>query len=43
MHSVLIIVILSIPSVCHTRGLCPVSTWFNLRSWFLHRMVASWF
>jgi len=26
------------PSVWHTRG--HVSTWFDLRSWFLHHMVA---
>jgi len=30
------------PSVCHTRGLCPLSTRFDLRSWFLHHYYSFW-
>ena len=30
------------PSVCLSHS-CTVSTWFNLRSWFLHHMVATSF
>jgi len=42
--TVLVIVILSVrlsvcPSVCLSHS-CTVSTWFDLRSWFLHHMVA---
>ena len=41
--TVLVIVILSVRlSVCLSHS-CTVSTWFNLRSWFLHHMVATSF
>jgi len=43
LHGLIVIVILSVRlSVCLSHS-CTVSSWFNLRSWFLHHMVATSF